>query len=75
MLRAHRWGCVVLLSYNQGRLKIMYIPSCLALVLNLFYVLFICEFSSSHIAVHVGIFVCFVTDFIALKAGVLMNCL
>lgn len=39
----------------------MNIPLGLALILNLFYVLFICEFSSAHTAVHVGIFVCFVT--------------
>lgn len=53
----------------------MDVPLVLALILNLLYVLFICEFNSAHIMVHVGIFVYFVRDFIALKAGVLMNCL
>lgn len=53
----------------------MHIPLGLALVLNLFYVFFICEFRSAHIAVYVGTFICFVTGFIALKAGVFMNCL
>lgn len=51
----------------------MHIPLSSTLILNLFHALFICEFSRAHIAVHVGIFVCSVTDFIALKAGVLMN--
>lgn len=53
----------------------MHIPLGLALILNLCYVLFICEFSNALIAVHVGIFFCFVADFIALKGGVLINCL
>lgn len=51
----------------------MHIPLSSTLILNLFHALFICEFSRAHIAVQVGIFVCSVTDFIALKAGVLMN--
>lgn len=53
----------------------MPVPLVLALILNLVYVLFICEFNSAHVMIHVGNFVYFVGEFIALKAGVLMNCL